>query len=155
MDGIKHEELAQCLFDESNDAFFIFASDENLVLDVNPTAQRLTGYQRKQLLGVALSDLFDTETDHAIYRLASSCAPSKIRGSLVEQLRVSIWGCAWNQVGPEGLHRPDSDFPVRSPPYFVTLVSQHVRQQLQVGQRVVDDEQFLFVIGLIHAMQYI
>ncbi len=47
MDGMDHEELSRCLFEESNDAFFIFDPDGDRILDANPSAERLTGYRRK------------------------------------------------------------------------------------------------------------
>lgn len=52
MDSIDHEELSRCFFKETNDALFVFDPDDNRILDANPTAERLTGTRRKQLLGM-------------------------------------------------------------------------------------------------------
>ena len=57
MNEIQHEELSRCLFDESSDAIFIFDTDENRILDSNPTAQRLTGMRKKQLVGKKITDI--------------------------------------------------------------------------------------------------
>ena len=43
MDPAREQEIARCLFRESNDAFFIFDPDDHRVVDVNPAALRLTG----------------------------------------------------------------------------------------------------------------
>lgn len=61
---LDHVELSRCLFDESNDAFLIVDPELNLILDVNATTQRLTGFRRKQLLGGYLREfLFADDSD--------------------------------------------------------------------------------------------
>ncbi|MCH7686978.1 MAG: PAS domain S-box protein, partial [Planctomycetes bacterium] len=69
MDGINHEELSRCLFEESNDAFFIFDPDDNRIVDANPTAERLTGTRRKQLLGMKLPELLRADDGHTLEEL--------------------------------------------------------------------------------------
>ena len=59
MQLVDHEILSRCLFNESNDAFIIFDPDDSLVLDVNPTTIRLTGFRRKQLLSLRVMDLLE------------------------------------------------------------------------------------------------
>ena len=43
----RHQEIARCLFRESNDALFIFDPKDHRVLDVNPAALRLTGFDKE------------------------------------------------------------------------------------------------------------
>ena len=43
-------EFARALFEESGDALFLFDPDTETVLDVNPMAQRLTGFSRREML---------------------------------------------------------------------------------------------------------
>jgi len=54
----RHEEIARCLFRESNDALFIFDTQSHRVVDVNPVALRLTGFERKTIVGKRIWDLF-------------------------------------------------------------------------------------------------
>ncbi|RUL87377.1 ATP-binding protein [Tautonia sociabilis] len=54
----RHEEIARCLFRESNDALFIFDPRDHRVIDANPAALRLTGFERKPLLRMRVWDLF-------------------------------------------------------------------------------------------------
>jgi PAS domain S-box-containing protein len=42
--------LAQALFHEAGDALFLFDPDTDALLDVNPMAERLTGFPRRELL---------------------------------------------------------------------------------------------------------
>ncbi len=57
MDAINYEELSRCFFTESNDALFIFDSDDHQIVDANRTAERLTGKPREQLLEMKLPEL--------------------------------------------------------------------------------------------------
>ena len=54
----RHEEIARCLFRESNDALFIFDPRDHRVIDANPAAMRLSGFDRKPLLQMRVWDLF-------------------------------------------------------------------------------------------------
>lgn len=56
----RHEEIARCLFREANDALFLFDPAGHRVLDVNPAALRLTGYERKAVLRLKVWDLFSS-----------------------------------------------------------------------------------------------
>ncbi len=69
MNEIQYEELSRCLFDESSDANFVFDTDENRILDTNPTAQRLTGMSKKQLLGKTITDILIAEDSRSIEEL--------------------------------------------------------------------------------------
>ncbi len=65
----RHEEIAHCLFRESNDALFVFDPRDNRVVDVNPTALRLTGFDWDYLCGLTLPDLFTSPDESGITRL--------------------------------------------------------------------------------------
>ena len=61
MELFQHE-IARCLFRESNDALFLFAPRNHRVIDVNPVALRLTGFDKDVACGKWLHELF-TSTD--------------------------------------------------------------------------------------------
>ena len=69
IDEARHQEIARCLFRESNDAFFMFDAEDHRVLDVNPAAQRLSGVSKKQLCRRKVTDLFDSEFSGGVARL--------------------------------------------------------------------------------------
>jgi PAS domain S-box-containing protein len=50
--------LAQALFDEAGDALFLFDPDDDHIRDVNPMAERLSGFSRAELLAFRSSYLF-------------------------------------------------------------------------------------------------
>jgi PAS domain S-box-containing protein len=54
-------EFARALFEESGDALFLFDPDSEAVLDVNPMAQRLSGFSRRELLRHPIHYLFRAE----------------------------------------------------------------------------------------------
>jgi PAS domain S-box-containing protein len=62
-------ELAQTLFEEITDALFLFDPLTEQVLDVNPTAQRLTRFPHEQLVGKTLAKLFGSEIRGSLERL--------------------------------------------------------------------------------------
>jgi PAS domain S-box-containing protein len=66
-------EVGRCIFREANDAFFLIHPVDQCVLDANPTAQRLTGLRRRQLLGLALHELMEADPPHDLAELASAC----------------------------------------------------------------------------------
>ncbi|MGD0044482.1 MAG: PAS domain-containing protein, partial [Isosphaeraceae bacterium] len=51
-------EIARSLFREANDAFFLFDPGTQLVVDLNPAAQRLTGLEKHLACTMSLRDLF-------------------------------------------------------------------------------------------------
>ncbi len=51
-------EIARSLFREANDAFFLFDPRTQLVVDLNPAAQRLTGLEKHHACTMSLGDLF-------------------------------------------------------------------------------------------------
>ncbi len=58
MDADRHQEIARCLFRESNDALFLFDPFTHRVLDLNPAAIRLTGFEKPLALSKTVWDLF-------------------------------------------------------------------------------------------------
>jgi PAS domain S-box-containing protein len=54
----RHLAFARGLFRESNDAFFLFDPRTRAIVDLNPTAQRLTGLEKQAACSLRLEDLF-------------------------------------------------------------------------------------------------
>ncbi len=50
--------LARAIFEEAGDALFLSDPETDQLLDVNPTAQRLTGFTRPELLRMQATQLF-------------------------------------------------------------------------------------------------
>ena len=63
------QEVARCLFRESNDALFIFAPRNHRVVDVNPVALRLTGFDKEAACGKWLHELFTSPDPGGLPRL--------------------------------------------------------------------------------------
>lgn len=63
------EGLAESLFKEAGDALFLFEPDTCQILEVNPTAQRLSGYSREELLRMQTTSLLQAEWADANSRL--------------------------------------------------------------------------------------
>jgi PAS domain S-box-containing protein len=65
-------EIARCLFRESNDALFVFDPDDLRVVDLNPTALRLTGLDRREALALRLTDLIVADAREDLDRLVAA-----------------------------------------------------------------------------------
>src|SRR3954469_6165774 len=52
------KDLAQALFEEAGDALFLFDPDTDQLQDVNPMAERLSGFTRDELLRLQATYLF-------------------------------------------------------------------------------------------------
>lgn len=63
------EELAGTLFDEAGDALFLFDPESEQVREVNPMAQRLSGYTRRELQEMKITYLFRSEQEGGVQRL--------------------------------------------------------------------------------------
>ena len=63
-------EIARSLFREANDAFFLFDPRTQLVVDLNPAAQRLTGLEKHLACTMSLRDLFFSSGSGDLDRLA-------------------------------------------------------------------------------------
>jgi PAS domain S-box-containing protein len=68
--------MAQCLFEESGDALFVFDAGSEQVLDVNPMVEQLTGFSRQEMLGMPFTNFFRSETPGAIRRLRQAFGQS-------------------------------------------------------------------------------
>ncbi len=69
MDAERHQEIARCLFRESNDALFLFDPADHRVLDLNPAAMRLTGFARDRACAMTVWDLFRGDGPRGIEEL--------------------------------------------------------------------------------------
>lgn len=72
-DDIRSDELSRCLFDESNDAFFVVDPEGLVVLDANPTARRFTGQSRQELIGQSLEGILTGDTEEATAQMIAGC----------------------------------------------------------------------------------
>jgi PAS domain S-box-containing protein len=70
--GYNREELAITLFEESGDALFLFDVDTENLLDVNPLAERLTGFPYKELLSMQITYLFRSTVQGGVQRLRNA-----------------------------------------------------------------------------------
>lgn len=68
----RHQEIARCLFRESNDALFIFDPRDHRVVDVNPAGLRLTGYEKDAVCALGLRDLFTSGEPDELLRLVDA-----------------------------------------------------------------------------------
>jgi len=62
-------ELAGTLFEEAGDALFLFDPDMEQLREVNPMAQRLSGFTRRELLEMKITYLFRSEAEGGVSRL--------------------------------------------------------------------------------------
>ena len=62
-------ELAATLFEEAGDALFLFDPDTEQLREVNPMAQRLSGFSRRELLEMKVTYLFRAEVSGGLNRL--------------------------------------------------------------------------------------
>ena len=54
----RHVEISRSLFREANDAFFLFDPHTQMIVDLNPTALRLTGLEKDAACSMRLDQLF-------------------------------------------------------------------------------------------------
>ena len=78
LNTVDSAELARCLFEESNDGLFIFDPESMQILDVNPHAQRMTKYSRRELLQLSVPDLLETENAKAAQEFFDSCVETRL-----------------------------------------------------------------------------
>ena len=67
------EGLARALFEEAGDALFLFEPQSNQLLDVNPLAERLTGFPQSELLRLPATYLFRFGGQGGMRRLQQAC----------------------------------------------------------------------------------
>ena len=63
VDAARGLEIGRSIFREANDAFFVFEPLDGLVVDVNPAALRMTGFDRRDVLSMRIQELFTAEGD--------------------------------------------------------------------------------------------
>ena len=69
MTSYDREELAVTLFEESGDALFLFDPTTEAMLDVNPMAERLTGFSYAELVRMQATYLFRSNVNGGLHRL--------------------------------------------------------------------------------------
>jgi PAS domain S-box-containing protein len=62
-------ELAGALFEEAGDALFLFDPESEQLRDVNPMAQRLSGFTRREMLDMKVTYLIRSDIDGGLQRL--------------------------------------------------------------------------------------
>ena len=65
-------EIALCVFREANDALIVFDPRDRRVVDVNPAALRMTGFERKAALGLKIADLLSAADPNDFQRLLAA-----------------------------------------------------------------------------------
>lgn len=68
----RQQQIDHCIFREAYDAFFVLVPSDLRIVEANPAAQRLTGFRRKQLLGLTLRDLLECGHDGGLEPLISA-----------------------------------------------------------------------------------
>lgn len=63
------QEMGGTLFEEAGDALFLFDPDSEQVHDVNPMAQRLSGYSRRELLDLKITQIIRSDVDGGLQRM--------------------------------------------------------------------------------------
>ena len=66
-------EIALCVFREANDALIVFDPGDRRVVDLNPAALRLTGFERKAALALKIADLLSSPDPNHFNRLIAAC----------------------------------------------------------------------------------
>jgi PAS domain S-box-containing protein len=88
-------ELSVTLFEEAGDALFLFDPDSEQLVDVNPMAQRLSGFSRSELLRMPVTYLFRSEVQGGLNRLRHAYQKTGIfhsqEGFLLRQQRGGAW----------------------------------------------------------------
>jgi two-component system, cell cycle sensor histidine kinase and response regulator CckA len=89
------DELSLTLFEEAGDALFLFVPETEQLLDVNPMAQRLSGYSRHQLLRMQITYLFRSEVQGGLQRLRHAYQKTGVfhsqEGFLLRHARGGVW----------------------------------------------------------------
>lgn len=89
------EEFAHALFDESGDALILFDPENEQILDANPVAQRLSGFNRNEMLGMPASHLFRSEIQGRLNRLRQAYRKTGIfhaqDGFLLRTIQDGVW----------------------------------------------------------------
>jgi PAS domain S-box-containing protein len=70
----RHVEISRSLFREANDAFFLFDPHTQMIVDLNPTALRLTGLEKDVACSMRLDELFSGSNAGGLEGLAQALA---------------------------------------------------------------------------------
>src|SRR5438132_6589653 len=93
--GWNAEELSVTLFEEAGDALFLFDPESEQLVDVNPMAQRLSGFSRAELLRMPVTYLFRSEIQGGVQRLRHAYQKTGIfhsqEGFFLRQQRSGTW----------------------------------------------------------------
>ena len=88
-------DLVQTLFEESGDALLLFDPETEQLIDVNPTAEKMTGFPRDVLLRMPVHSLFRSENPGGLQRLRQSARKSNpLRaqdGYFLRHQREGVW----------------------------------------------------------------
>jgi two-component system cell cycle sensor histidine kinase/response regulator CckA len=92
---VKWDELARTLFEEAGDALFLFDPQNERVLEVNPMAQRLSGFDRTRLLSQPVTFFFRSEQQGGMKQLRRAYAITGLfhsqEGFLLRHQQDGIW----------------------------------------------------------------
>jgi PAS domain S-box-containing protein len=95
MNANDSEGLARALFEEAGDALFLFDPLSDQLLDVNPTAERLTGFSRDSLLRLPATYLFRFGGKGGMNRLRQACHETVVfhsqEGFLLRTAQDGVW----------------------------------------------------------------
>jgi PAS domain S-box-containing protein len=93
--GWNAEELSVTLFEEAGDALFLFDPESEQLVDVNPMAQRLSGFSRAELLRMQVTYLFRSEIQGGVQLLRHAYQKTGIfhsqEGFFLRQQRSGTW----------------------------------------------------------------
>ncbi len=73
MNADLEQEIGRAIFREANDAFVIVQPADLKVVEANPSFQRLTGFRRKQVIGLALAELIETDIPGRLEEVIRAC----------------------------------------------------------------------------------
>ena len=89
------DELSLTLFEEAGDAPFLFDPSTEQLIDVNPTAQRLCGFSRSDLLRMEITYLFRSELQGGMHRFRSAYRKTGLfhsqEGFLLRHQQSGVW----------------------------------------------------------------
>jgi len=101
----RHVEFARSVFREANDAFFVFDPGDHRIVDLNPAALRLTGFDRKDVLEMRLQDLFQSNDPDGMRRLFDAIDETRFFHSREEYvLTCQEGGRRWVNLSVSRIH---------------------------------------------------
>ena len=73
MNPDQEQQIGRAIFREANDAFLIVQPADLRVVEANPALQRLTGFRRKQVIGMVLADVLEAEIPRCLEDVIRAC----------------------------------------------------------------------------------